>query len=149
MHPIGTILEENNNEAPSCGNTTRAKTGAEKKNQAKHPKTASNLDKILQHIAPEDKATPAAVDINVGYAAAVHIGVIDSSNKMAVSLMTWKSNVASSKVEHIPRIELCGAVLSNRLVILVKQSYEFSNHTPTYCRIESTIALSWFGDHLV
>uniref|UniRef100_A0A1B0BHH9 Potassium channel domain-containing protein n=1 Tax=Glossina palpalis gambiensis TaxID=67801 RepID=A0A1B0BHH9_9MUSC len=85
MHPIGTILEENNNEAPSCGNTTKAKTGAEKKNQAKHPKTASNLDKILQHIAPEDKATPAAVDINVE--------TENLKRRFEVAIMLWKTPI--------------------------------------------------------
>lgn len=36
-----------------------------RKSQPKHPKTASNLDKILQRIAQEDKTSSAAVDINV------------------------------------------------------------------------------------
>ncbi|XP_058446413.1 uncharacterized protein LOC131427338 [Malaya genurostris] len=75
------------------------------------------------------------------YGACVYVRSTDASGTVKVQLLTAKSKVASLKKQSIPRLELCGALLSAELHQKVKSSLQIN--AESYFWVDSTIVLCW------
>ncbi|XP_044760883.1 uncharacterized protein LOC123318338 [Coccinella septempunctata] len=78
------------------------------------------------------------------YAAAIYLRSIDSSGNIFVKLVCAKTRVAPVKPTTIPRLELCGALLSARLSSKVAKSLR-CDITSSYHWTDSTIVLGWLS----
>lgn len=76
------------------------------------------------------------------YGACIYVRSIDSNNQPHVRLMCSKTKVAPLKVITVPRLELCGAVMSARLAKKVELSLEAQLNNVTFWT-DSTIVLGW------
>ncbi|XP_058826896.1 uncharacterized protein LOC131686901 [Topomyia yanbarensis] len=77
------------------------------------------------------------------YGSCVYVRSIDASSAVKVCLLTAKSKVAPLKRQSIPRLELCGALLSAELYEKVMSSLQI--HAETFFWVDSTIVLSWLN----
>ncbi|XP_062714102.1 uncharacterized protein LOC115267934 [Aedes albopictus] len=77
------------------------------------------------------------------YGACCYIRTADSSGDFKVALLTARSKVAPLKQQSIPRLELCGALLSAELYQKVSQSLELQG--PTFFWVDSTTVLNWLN----
>ncbi|XP_011149108.1 uncharacterized protein LOC105189008 [Harpegnathos saltator] len=75
------------------------------------------------------------------YAATIYLRAIPQLDSSAVTLLIAKSRVAPLKTISVPRLELCTAVLSARLLRLVTTTLKLEA-SPTYCWTDSTIVLA-------
>ncbi|XP_058827626.1 uncharacterized protein LOC131687552 [Topomyia yanbarensis] len=73
------------------------------------------------------------------YGSCVYVRSTDASSAVKVCLLTAKSKVAPLKKQSIPRLELCGALLSAELYEKVTSSLQIH----TFFWVNSTIVLSW------
>ncbi|XP_058816901.1 uncharacterized protein LOC131680198 [Topomyia yanbarensis] len=80
------------------------------------------------------------------YGSCVYVRSTDASSAVKVCLVTAKSKVAPLKKQSIPRLELCGALLSAELYEKVTSSLQI--HTETFFWVDSTIVLSWLNSSL-
>nr|CAH7758363.1 unnamed protein product [Callosobruchus chinensis] len=78
------------------------------------------------------------------YGCCIYIKSIDATGQALLLLVCSKSRVAPLKTLSIPRIELCGAVLSTRLSKKVSQALKI-NINACYYWVDSTIVLSWIS----
>lgn len=83
---------------------------------------------------------------SVAYAAVIYCRVIDCNGQIQTNLVTAKTKVAPIKQCTIPRLELCAAVLTTRLLL---ESAEILNIPKPHLRAwtDSTIVLAWLSDH--
>nr|CAH7734506.1 unnamed protein product [Callosobruchus chinensis] len=78
------------------------------------------------------------------YGCCIYIKSIDATGQAVISLACSKSRVAPLKTLSIPRLELCGAVLTTRLSKKVSQALKI-NINACYYWVDSTIVLSWIS----
>ncbi|XP_073964467.1 uncharacterized protein [Choristoneura fumiferana] len=78
------------------------------------------------------------------YSACIYIRSISQNGEVSVHLIMAKSKVAPPKPTTIPRLELCGALLSARLVDKVKTALRL-NIDSCYYWCDSTIVLGWIN----
>lgn len=78
------------------------------------------------------------------YSACIYIRSISHTEEVSVHLIMAKSKVAPPKPTTIPRLELCGALLSARLVGKVKTALRL-NVDSCYYWCDSTIVLGWIN----
>ncbi|KAJ8724347.1 hypothetical protein PYW08_015821 [Mythimna loreyi] len=80
------------------------------------------------------------------YSAVVYLRLVDSTDKIKVSLLVAKTRVAPIKQVSIPRLELCGAVL---LANLLAETAEVLNVPKEKIKAwtDSTVALAWLNNH--
>ncbi|XP_058816225.1 uncharacterized protein LOC131679506 [Topomyia yanbarensis] len=77
------------------------------------------------------------------YGSCVYVRSTDASRAVKICLLTAKSKVAPLKRQSIPRLELCGALLSAELYEKVTSSLQ--THAETFFWVDSTIVLSWLN----
>lgn len=77
-----------------------------------------------------------------GYGACIYIAATYSSEPPSSNLVCAKSRVAPIKVESIPRLELCGALLLAELMDSVKQALQIHIQNTFYFS-DSKIVLAW------
>jgi hypothetical protein len=82
---------------------------------------------------------------NVAYAGVVYVRIINISG-VIVKLVAAKTKVAPIKQITIPRLELCGAMLTAKLMDKVKLSLNISDDN-VYGWTDSTIVLAWLQKH--
>ncbi|XP_055631803.1 uncharacterized protein LOC129771794 [Toxorhynchites rutilus septentrionalis] len=75
------------------------------------------------------------------YGACCYVRSIDSTGAIKVALLTSKSKVAPLKQQSIPRLELCGALLSAQLYQKVTSPLQLP--AEAYFWVDSTTVLSW------
>ncbi|XP_055632492.1 uncharacterized protein LOC129772973 [Toxorhynchites rutilus septentrionalis] len=75
------------------------------------------------------------------YGACCYVRSIDSTGAIKVALLTSKSKVAPLKQQSIPRLELCGALLSAQLYQKVTSSLQLP--AEAYFWVDSTTVLCW------
>lgn len=78
------------------------------------------------------------------YAAVIYIRVQTAPNEWAVQLVTAKTRVAPVKTISLPRLELCGAVLLAKLLVLVRATLNISS---IHAWSDSEIVLAWLQGH--
>ena len=80
-----------------------------------------------------------------GYAACVYVVAEDSMGSKTSKLLTAKAQVAPLKVQSIPRLELCGALLGQRLLSSVLGALLMMKLVvlERFAWTDSTIVLSW------
>lgn len=83
---------------------------------------------------------------NAAYAAVVYLRVESLTQSIQVSLLMAKTKVAPIKVQSIPRLELCAAVLLTRLITFVQTTMQLQK-APVYCWSDSSVVLSWLSCH--
>lgn len=79
---------------------------------------------------------------NSAYAAVVYLRVESILGPVQISLLYSKSKVAPLKVQNVPRLELCAAVLLVRAMEFVLRSMHFVN-VPVYCWTDLLVVLAW------
>ncbi|XP_058816032.1 uncharacterized protein LOC131679338 [Topomyia yanbarensis] len=77
------------------------------------------------------------------YGSCVYVRSTDASGAVKICLLTAKSKVAPLKKQSIPRLELCGALLSAELYEKVTSSLQIAPET--FFWVDSTIVLSWLN----
>lgn len=82
----------------------------------------------------------------VAYSAVVYVRIIDAENKVNVKLVAARTRVAPVKQISIPRLELCGAVLTAKLMYRVKKCLNVLDNN-VYGWADSTIVLAWLQRH--
>ncbi|XP_062556845.1 uncharacterized protein LOC134221673 [Armigeres subalbatus] len=75
------------------------------------------------------------------YGACAYIRSSNSSGEVKVALLTSRSKVAPLKQQSIPRLELCGALLSAELYVKVAAALRITSNA--YFWVDSTTVLSW------
>ncbi|CAK1582509.1 unnamed protein product [Parnassius mnemosyne] len=80
----------------------------------------------------------------VAYASAVYLRSVDGSGNVLVRLLCAKTKVAPVKPTTIPRLELCGALLSARLSVKVLKAIRCKIDS-VYHWTDSTIVLGWLS----
>lgn len=83
---------------------------------------------------------------NVAYSGVVYVRIITNSGSVVVHLVAAKTKVAPIKQITIPRLELCGAVLTAKLMDKVKTCLNVPNSN-VYGWTDSTIVLAWLQKH--
>ena len=80
-----------------------------------------------------------------GYAACIYVVAEDNEGVKTSKLLFAKSRVAPLKVQSIPRLELCGALLGQRLLSSVLQALTKMKLvvTENFAWTDSTIVLNW------
>ena len=80
-----------------------------------------------------------------GYAACVYVVAENHNGRRSSMLLAAKSKVAPLKVQSIPRLELCGALLGQRLMTSILQGLSKMrlNITGRFAWTDSTIVLNW------
>ena len=76
------------------------------------------------------------------YAGVVYLRMVDTQDRVHISLVISKTKVAPIKKLTIPRLELCGAQLLSRLLHHVKTLFN-QPLTDVYAWTDSTIVLNW------
>ena len=76
------------------------------------------------------------------YAGVVYLRMVDTQDRVHISLVVSKTKVAPIKRLTIPRLELCGAQLLSQLLHHVKSLFNIPL-TDIYAWTDSTIVLSW------
>lgn len=79
---------------------------------------------------------------NVAYAAVVYLRIESLLQTVRISLLYAKTQVAPLKVQSVPRLELCAALLLMRAIEFVRDSMNLT-HVPVYCWTDSSVVLSW------
>ncbi|XP_065080798.1 uncharacterized protein LOC135703480 [Ochlerotatus camptorhynchus] len=77
----------------------------------------------------------------LAYGACAYVRSIDALGNCLVALLTSKSKVAPLKLQSIPRLELCGALLAAQLKEKVLSSLKIE--TETFFWVDSTCVLQW------
>ncbi|XP_058827761.1 uncharacterized protein LOC131687681 [Topomyia yanbarensis] len=77
------------------------------------------------------------------YGSCVYVRSTDASRAVKICLLTAKSKVAPLKKQSIPRLELCGTLLSAELYEKVTSSLQIA--PKTFFWVDSTIVLSWLN----
>ena len=80
------------------------------------------------------------------YGAAVYIRTIQKDKTIRVNLLCSKSRVAPLKLQTIPKLELCAALLAAEIVSRVKNDLGYQT-VVTFYWSDSQIALSWINNH--
>lgn len=75
------------------------------------------------------------------YGACVYIRSVDTGGRIEVHLLTSKSKVAPLKVQSLPRLELCGALLAAELLEKVTESVTIARNI--WFWTDSTCVLRW------
>ncbi|XP_017482625.1 PREDICTED: uncharacterized protein LOC108371551 isoform X2 [Rhagoletis zephyria] len=75
------------------------------------------------------------------YGAVVYVKSVDKSGNIKINLLASKSKVASLKIQTLPRLELCAAVLLVKLMEKVSKALNLKDKHIYYT--DSTIVLSW------
>jgi len=78
------------------------------------------------------------------YGAAIYVRVIQRDGSIKVNLLCSKSRVAPLKLQTIPKLELCAALVAAELVTRVKNDLDYQSN-PCYMWSDSTIALAWIN----
>ena len=76
------------------------------------------------------------------YAGVVYLCLVDSLDKVHISLVLSKTKVAPIKRMSIPRLELCGAVILTQLLQHLKELHNLST-SQIYAWSDSMVVLSW------
>lgn len=79
---------------------------------------------------------------NSAYAAVIYLRVESILGQIQVSLLYSKTKVAPLKVQSVPRLELCAAVLLVRAIEFVEKSMKL-HQVPTYCWTDSSVVLAF------
>lgn len=83
---------------------------------------------------------------NAAYSAVVYSRVIQSDGLIKVNIMSAKTKVSPLKVISIPKLELCGAVITSRLIAKVKDSLKLPN-VECFTYSDNTTVLAWLKSH--
>jgi len=81
---------------------------------------------------------------NSAYAAVVYLRVESLLGSTRVSLLYSKTRVAPLKVQTVPRLELCAAVLLAKAVEFVRTSMNLTG-VHVYCWTDSSVVLAWLS----
>lgn len=76
------------------------------------------------------------------YGACAYLRSVDSNGKVYVKLLCAKSRVAPLKSQTIPRLELCGALLSSELSLKIRQALRCEVNRTVYWT-DSMVVLGW------
>ena len=77
------------------------------------------------------------------YGACVYVRVLGQDGSWSASLVFSRARVAPLKRVSLPRLELLGAPLCSRLVVLVREALKLPEDTVCHCWTDSTVALAW------
>lgn len=83
---------------------------------------------------------------NLAYGAVIYLRIQSSAHNLHTSLLFSKTKVAPLKVQSIPRLELCGAVLLSRAMKFVIQFLSFEKIN-IHCWTDSTVVLNWIKSY--
>lgn len=81
---------------------------------------------------------------NTAYAAVVYLKVVSDLGFVNTSFLYAKTKVAPLKIQSIPRLELCAALLLVRAIEYVIASMKLQL-VPSYCWTDSSVVLSWLN----
>ena len=79
----------------------------------------------------------------VAYGACVYLKTQAKDGTWSASLVLAKARVAPLKTQTLPRLELLGALLCSRLVVLVKKALKLPDDVTCVCWSDSTVTLAW------
>lgn len=83
---------------------------------------------------------------NQAYGCCIYLRVTHDDNRISCNLITSKTKVAPVRAITIPRLELCGAVLSAKLTARCVQALNLNDaQITTWC--DSKIVLAWLATH--
>lgn len=80
------------------------------------------------------------------YSAAVYLRVVHPLQSARLSLLAAKTKVAPTKLQSIPRLELCGALLLARLQSTLQNSLSLGR-VKVYSWTDASVALAWIRAH--
>lgn len=80
------------------------------------------------------------------YGACIYVRTTDKNGQLHIRLVCAKSRVAPVKIQTIPRLELCGALILAQLASKVKASFK-RNINRSYFWTDSTVTLHWIKTH--
>lgn len=83
---------------------------------------------------------------NLAYAAAIYCRVVQQDGSIRVGLVAAKTKVSPIKQISLPRLELCGALLLARTMVIVKTALEMP-FVDTHTWTDSEIVLAWLADN--
>ena len=75
--------------------------------------------------------------------ACVYVRVLGQDDSWSASLVFSRARGAPLKRVSLPRLELLGAPLCSRLVVLVREALKLPKDTVCHCWTDSTVALAW------
>ncbi|KAL0883544.1 hypothetical protein ABMA27_015698 [Loxostege sticticalis] len=116
---------------------------------------ATNLSSISDFKIPRCTLIREAVEIElhafsdasqVAYASAIYLKSIDGAGNVLVRILCAKTKVAPVKTTTIPRLELCGALLSARLTAKVLKALRCRVGSVFYWT-DSTVVLGWLKSY--
>lgn len=80
----------------------------------------------------------------LGYAAVVYLRCV-SSNQVKISIIKAKTKVAPLKVQTVPRLELCGAVLLSKLMQSLQYLIKKLSISEVFLFSDSQVVLAWIN----
>ena len=80
------------------------------------------------------------------YSAAVYLRVVHPSQSAKLSLLAARTKVAPTKLQSIPRLELCGALLLARLQSTLQNSLSLGR-VKVHSWTDASVALAWIRAH--
>ena len=101
------------------------------------PRSFSNLKNIELHVFSDGSET--------GYGACAYLRITDQHDSTACCLVLGKSRLAPIKQSSIPRLELCGAVVSCRLYVMLTRELDLKIDQVIFWT-DSTILLGYINN---